>query len=265
LSEFNEALDFHTTNVNRVFTRIFNQNFLTQSRKAAKSQSEISNNSDILTDLVEMNERESEASNFKLHIQEPVSAIQPILSSLEKSDLKFDLDAKTVVILERLAKVSPPFAELLAANPSLIQGLPSIEKDFYDKNYLEILLAKVGAEKDFAHRLSILRQTWSGFLLEIVAYELFEKISRYKAKQLQTRLAEESLDAAIFITKAELEKRFAVEIRDFGFAVLGLGKLGGRGMDYGSDLDLVLVYDDRRAEEEKGRKGEEEKRRRGDR
>ena len=27
-------------------------------------------------------------------------------------------------------------------------------------------------------------------------------------------------------------------------AVLGLGKLGGGGMDYGSDLDLILVYDD---------------------
>ena len=31
---------------------------------------------------------------------------------------------------------------------------------------------------------------------------------------------------------------------DIQLSVLALGKLGGRGVDYGSDLDLVLVYDD---------------------
>ncbi len=35
-----------------------------------------------------------------------------------------------------------------------------------------------------------------------------------------------------------------IEIDEFPFAVLGLGKLGGGGLDYGSDLDLVLIYDD---------------------
>ena len=30
-------------------------------------------------------------------------------------------------------------------------------------------------------------------------------------------------------------------------AVLALGKLGGRGLDYDSDLDLILVYDDAQA------------------
>ena len=96
-------------------------------------------------------------------------------------------------------------------------------------------------------------------MLEIVVVDVFEKIPRQEAKELQTKLAEASLETAIFITKSELEKRFSAEINDFGFAVLGLGKLGGRGMDYGSDLDLILVFDDSREEEEKRRRGEEEK------
>jgi len=64
------------------------------------------------------------------------------------------------------------------------------------------------------------------------------------AKQRQTRLAEASVEAALFITKRALEKRYAIRLDEFPFAVLGLGKLGGGGMDYGSDLDLVLIYDD---------------------
>ncbi len=233
LAEFNAALDFYTANVNRIFTRIFSTN----RRNGAKAQSE--NQKTIETDASKI-----ETSDFKFQNHEPQSSIQPILSSLEKSDLRINLSKKTLEILEKVAKVSPPFAEIVAANPALIRELPNVEKDFYEKDYAEILLSNVKSESDFAHRLAVLRQTWAEFLLEIVVFDVFEKISRKEAKRLQTKLAEASLETAIFITKSELEARFSVDIKDFGFAVLGLGKLGGRGMDYGSDLDLVLIYDD---------------------
>lgn len=240
LQEFNEALNFHTANVNRIFTRIFS----TQRREEAKSQRENQNINESSLIEVEASEKQSDISDFKFQNQELNSVIQPIISSLEKSNLKIDLSEKTLEILEKLAKVSPPFAEIVAANPALIGKLPDGEKDFCEKEHSEILLLNVKNESDFAHRLAVLRQTWAGFLLEIVVFDVFGKISRKRAKELQTKLAEASLETAIFITKNELEARFSVEIKDFGFAVLGLGKLGGRGMDYGSDLDLVLIYDD---------------------
>ncbi len=246
LAEFNPALNFHTANVNRIFTRIFSTN----RRKDAKAQSENQK-------TIETNVSQIETSDSKFQNHEPQSSIQPIISSLEKSDLRIKLSKKILETLEKLAKVSPPFAEIIAANPALIRELPDVENDFYEKDYAEILLSNVKKENDFAHRLAVLRQTWAEFLLEIVVFDVFEKISRKEAKRLQTKLAEASLETAIFITKSELEARFSVEINDFGFAVLGLGKLGGRGMDYGSDLDLVLIYDDIR-EGEKGRRGERE-------
>lgn len=83
--------------------------------------------------------------------------------------------------------------------------------------------------------------------MEIVVFDAFEKIARRDAKRLQTELAEASLDAAIFITRRELEKRYDIQIDNFPFAVLGLGKLGGGAIDYGSDLDLVLIYDDEKS------------------
>ena len=233
LQDFNAALGFQSGNVNRIFTRIFSM--------PGHKVPILSEPAAVTDGLFEI---ESEISNFKFQIQESNSAIQPILSSLEKSNLKIDLNKKTLKVLENLSKVSPPFAEIVAANPALIRQLPDIEIDFCESNYSEILLSRVKKAKDFAHRLAVLRQVWSEFLLEIVVFDVFEKIAPQKAKKQQTKLAEASLKTAIFITRKELEKRFSVDINDFGFAVEGLGKLGGKGMDYGSDLDLILIYDD---------------------
>jgi glutamine synthetase adenylyltransferase len=55
----------------------------------------------------------------------------------------------------------------------------------------------------------------------------------------QTALAEASLQLATAIT---LE---AMDVHEkLPFAILGLGRLGHAGMDYGSDLDLLVVFDD---------------------
>ena len=126
----------------------------------------------------------------------------------------------------------------------MINNLPDVENDFAPENYLESLLSEVKKETDFAHRIAALRKVWSRFLLEIVTFDVFEKTPLAQAKKAQARLAEASIETAIFITRSRLEKRFAVELENFPFAVLALGKLGGKGVDYGSDLDLVLVYDD---------------------
>src|SRR5262249_28231134 len=61
----------------------------------------------------------------------------------------------------------------------------------------------------------------------------------------QTSLAEATLQLAVDIT---LES-FGVTQR-LPFAVMGLGRLGHTGMDYGSDLDLLIVFDETRAWDE---------------
>lgn len=140
-----------------------------------------------------------------------------------------------------LSETSPHFAEMLAANPGLIKDLPDIKENFIEKNYRRLLLSAVQATNNFAQDLAALRKTWTRFLLEIVVFDVFEKITLQDSKSLQTKLAEASIEVALFITRRELERRLAIKIDDFPFAVLGLGKLGGGGMDYGSDLDLILV------------------------
>jgi glutamate-ammonia-ligase adenylyltransferase len=65
-----------------------------------------------------------------------------------------------------------------------------------------------------------------------------------EANRRQTSLAAASLDAGCLIASRELSRRYGASGGTARISVLGLGRLGGGGMDYGSDLDVVLVYDD---------------------
>ena len=225
---FNLALNLHTSNVNRIFTRVFGD-----------SASE-----NIAPESENFTMRIAESDKSDSIPEEKQSTILPLqlISSIEKSALKISREKSKT--LHTLSSVSPHYAEMLAANPNLINDLPNPKNDFAKPVYREKLLSAIENENTYPKQLSVLRKTWSRFLLEIVVYDIYRQISREEAKRLQTELAEASIEAALYIAKRETGKRFSREIHEFPFSVLGLGKLGGKGMDYGSDLDLLLVYDD---------------------
>jgi glutamate-ammonia-ligase adenylyltransferase len=67
---------------------------------------------------------------------------------------------------------------------------------------------------------------------------LFSLVNR-----LLSELAVASIDAAFEIACREFARRHEELANEPRLAVLGLGRLGSGGMDYGSDLDVVIVYD----------------------
>lgn len=230
LNRFNRELENHSENVNRIFTRVFGET------------EEL---------LEEEKRRRGDEENFGIQNLKSESdddrrrqIIEPILSSLEKSNIAVSLSDAKLKTLEKLSKTSPHFAAMLAANPGLINDLPNLKNELSESNYRDILLSAVDKPTDFSQRIAVLRASWSRLLLEIVVFDVFEKIPIEKAKKLQTNLAEASIEAAVFITKLELERHFSTKFEEFSFAVLGLGKLGGGSLDYESDLDLILIYDD---------------------
>jgi [glutamine synthetase] adenylyltransferase / [glutamine synthetase]-adenylyl-L-tyrosine phosphorylase len=223
LKHFDAELTKHSANVSRIFTRVFGEH--------------------------QEEEEQFQISDFKFQSGEErkPQIIEPILASLEKSDIAVNLTKEKLNTLKKLSEIAPHFAGMLAANPALIESVTDVNNDFETKNYFEILLATIEKETDFAHQIAALRKAWSRLVLEIVVFDVFQKITLEEAKVLQTNLAEASIEAAIFITKYELEKRFEAKLDDFPFAVLGLGKLGGGSLDYESDLDLILIYDDEKS------------------
>ena len=106
------------------------------------------------------------------------------------------------------------------------------------------MTSSIEEARDYPAKLAALRNNWSRFLIELVAFDVYEVLNLNDLKPLQTSLAEASIRAAILIARSKLKEDFGFDEENFTFSVLGLGKLGGGGMDYGSDLDLVLVFDD---------------------
>ena len=152
-------------------------------------------------------------------------------------DILQTVETDTAILPESPAAKSnfPRFAELLERTP---------QAEHSEQNYRQLLDDALSKENDFGGKLAALRKAWSKLLGEIAAADIRQTISLKDAKRAQTKLAEASIAAAIDITRIELKKRYGVEIEQLPLAVLGLGKLGGGGIDYDSDLDLVLVYDE---------------------
>ncbi len=214
LKDFDKTLKRCTENVNRIFQRIFNEKNFAENNISTRISSSAE------------------------------SGLETIYSSLKKSDVVIKTDDKHLETTRIISETSAHFAEMIAANPTLIESLPSPNDEFAERDYLKIFIDQIENQADFKNDLAVLRRCWSRFLLEIAAFDIFGKLTRQTSKKLQTKLAEASIEAALLITKRQLERRYSIKIDEFPFAVLGLGKLGGGGMDYGSDLDLVLVYEE---------------------
>lgn len=214
--DFEHDLAVHTKNVVRVFSRVFGE------QMAAEVEGHV------------LPELPTAQGRSRSHV----------MASIEKSDVQFNATALEMSILDRLTAVSPHFAGMLAANPQLAAQLPDPNVVQGEPDYMAEMLAAVEGSRGFGLRLSAIRQKWSRSLLAIVVADVFDAIEIRDCKQRQTRLAEASIAAAIRIVGDELSAKYSVKVVDLHLAVLALGKLGGRGLDYDSDLDLILVYDE---------------------
>jgi len=145
-------------------------------------------------------------------------------------------------LLDRVAAVlgaAPYLADYLATVPSALEGLlipeaaPSparlLRSRLKDAGDLEDAITAIGrAVREEEFRLSV--ATMEG-RLDVDA-----------AGEARAALADAALAALLPRVVAGQERRFG-RVRGGGMAVVALGKMGGREMMAGSDLDVMLVYD----------------------
>jgi glutamate-ammonia-ligase adenylyltransferase len=167
-----------------------------------------------------------------------------VVSSLDKAPPEMMISLANFKSLVRLCGASEFFGELLAANPSLVRTLPAHGSSCVERNYRALLYEAIKGEESFGAELSALRRAWSRLIVETGAHDAAGEINMREANRCQTELAAASLDAGCLIARRELARRYGELDAEANLAVLGLGRLGGGGMDYGSDLDVVLIYDD---------------------
>ena len=174
-------------------------------------------------------------------------------------------------LLERLILVfsSQYLAHLLVSRPLLAIALIEDRPAPTPAGFISAMRAAVDDEVDVSSKTDALRRVWYRLVIEIGYRDIaaFSESSRdgerYPAVEVcgeedggskavdhlrainlcQTALAEAALQIASEIALRSLGIT-AVQPDRVPFAVLGLGRLGHAGMDYGSDLDLLVVFDD---------------------
>ncbi len=100
---------------------------------------------------------------------------------------------------------------------------------------------------ELARAMSALRRAWTEELLRIGYRDVTGQISLRRANVLQTALAAASLEIACEVAFQTLRRRYGASPTEPVFTIFGLGRLGHNGVDYGSDLDIIVVYEDGRA------------------
>jgi glutamate-ammonia-ligase adenylyltransferase len=269
-AQLDKAIEVHTRSVRRAYDRVFQ---VTEAEETTPPVSKIKSRERLLT--ADETAARAAAKLFAPRlIPEPASESEPgavldtetlavtlqdialatlnphraltvvtrVASSLEKSDSAIRISRDNLAALLRLCGSSEFFGEMVASNPALIATL-SEEIRPLRRDYRSLLRTSVSAEKDFTAELSALRRAWARLIVEIGAADAAGAISVSESNRLQTELAVASINVAYLAARRELVRRYGNLTGGLRITVLGLGRLASGGVDYGSDLDVVLVYD----------------------
>lgn len=148
---------------------------------------------------------------------------------------------------ERLAQIiemmvsSPRIADSLAAKPAILDAM--VDPNFFGISRADIengFAEDVLVETDFETAINAARRRTREDQFRVSAGVLLGSLTVHDAPALLTQIAESALKVLGPVAQKEAERRYGKIEGEF--AVLGLGKLGGRELSLSSDLDIMLIY-----------------------
>lgn len=153
-------------------------------------------------------------------------------------------DARATRRVVSLFGASSFLAESLLAQPELMDRLlflrrapgPGDARAAVDEELAAKIAAASADDEPIDTLVSALRRAKSRVMLEVGLADLGGELTTREAAVVLSELADATLECA---TAAALKERGL----SGGLAVIAMGKLGGRELGYGSDLDLFFVYD----------------------
>jgi glutamate-ammonia-ligase adenylyltransferase len=280
LADFESALGLHVSNVRKAYDRVFadvvpdsevtrKRNDVTPSAgyldkavtagtgwRGAEDESRVMNAARVFSShlvpaeletppasLPALARRLNEAAHQSTHPQRAQVFTSRVAASLEKFEGRLDLSADNLIGLVRLCGASEFFGEMVASNPALISLLGTEKSRLRRRDYRAQLRAVVDPERTFSAELSALRREWSRLLIEIGAEDASGNLHLLDSNELQTELAVASINVAYLIARREVVRRYGRLAGGPRLSVLALGRLASGGVDYGSDLDIAIVYD----------------------
>ncbi|EJD6663445.1 bifunctional [glutamate--ammonia ligase]-adenylyl-L-tyrosine phosphorylase/[glutamate--ammonia-ligase] adenylyltransferase [Providencia sp. CRE-3FA-0001] len=210
---------------------------------------------DVLDDLMpKLLAKVGERDDAGQVIERMTPLLLSIVSRTTYLELMLEFDEVLTHVI-RLCAASPMIAEQLARHPllldelldpqSLYQPLPLTAYRDESRQYLMRI-----PEEDEEQQLEALRQFKQAQLLRIAAEDISGVLPVMKVSDHLTYLAEAIIDAVVHQAWQKMVRRYGEpahlaqqDKKQYGFAVLGYGKLGGWELGYSSDLDLVFLFD----------------------
>lgn len=165
-----------------------------------------------------------------------------IFASLGKYPARITLDDSRSEVIHRISEASPKFAQLIASKPWLVEHLRKPLGSMNVPDYDSEFAARVNGVGDQASVLHQMRTVWSEFLLDIATADVYQTLPLGEIRARQTLLAEASIRTSIRAATHELSRKYTELPSDP--IVLAVGKLGSGTLDYDSDLDLILAYEE---------------------
>ena len=153
-------------------------------------------------------------------------------------------------LLARLGGTSQFLADSLRRYPQLLAWLlePSIMRQWLADDFEAELTASLAPFTRREARWNALRRFKYRQLLRIGSRDILGDADLTVTTEELSRLADVCLAAACRWAEEALEPLYGVPIAPdgtrTGFAVIGMGKLGGDELNYSSDIDLIFVYGD---------------------
>jgi len=259
-NDFVVALKTHTTNVRHTYDRLFAE---MEHEVAAGENAQVTR--DVPTEMVVamdcarvLAERMGPAWSGKikqlanriialagksLNPHRAMLQVFRITASLAKTDERVSITETNLETLLQICGASDPFAERIAANPALIASLDTTATTALRRDYRAILRAAIDAERSFPAELAAFRLQWAELIVEIAALDVENELSIFETNSLQTELATASMNVAYLIARREMARRYGSFSGGPRVAFYGLGRLSTGGVDYGSDLDILITYD----------------------
>jgi glutamate-ammonia-ligase adenylyltransferase len=159
---------------------------------------------------------------------------------------------QALALLLKLAAASPWICRYLAQYPVVFDELidarslfaPLMKNDLAEQ--LDRLLQSVEVEEP-EQMMILLRQFKQQQVLKVAAADLMGAIPLMVVSDYLTYIAESIVEKVVERAWLALVQKHGAppgcDSRQCGFGVIGLGKFGGIELGYGSDLDLVFLYD----------------------
>jgi glutamate-ammonia-ligase adenylyltransferase len=156
--------------------------------------------------------------------------------------------SRTLEILLQLLSTSHYFSELLVAHPDYLPMLRvPLRRSPSREELIELLQAEVGGALEDSAVLRAFRQFRQKQILRIGANDIIRDRPLEEITQDIAQVADVAVQVALDLALRTVRTRFGTPRKEGGEAqccILAFGKLGGQELNYSSDIDLMVIFDE---------------------